>query len=198
MILKSWAINATKQLNIHFQSNFIFMSQLFDEEMMRRALLVADKAMALGEIPVGAVLVDEQGNILAEGFNTSIIQNDPTAHAEMQALRQGGLVLQNYRLLNCTLYVTLEPCTMCAGAILHSRIKRVVFGAYDDKTGALGSRFHFFDDYKMNHVVEISGGILAEECSAKLSNFFKKRRQEKKAEKQAKKALTHLQNFGAN
>ena len=155
----------------------------FDEKMMRYALDLADKAEALGEIPVGAVLVDESGNIIGEGWNLSIVQSDPTAHAEIIALRNGAKNIQNYRLLNTTLYVTLEPCTMCAGAILHSRIKRLVFGASDYKTGAVGSRFHFFDDYKMNHTLEITSGVLAEECSQKLSAFFQKRREEKKIEK---------------
>ena len=155
----------------------------FDEKMMRYALNLADKAEALGEIPVGAVLVDDIGNIIGEGWNLSIVQSDPTAHAEIIALRNGAKNIQNYRLLNTTLYVTLEPCTMCAGAILHSRIKRLVFGASDYKTGAVGSRFHFFDDYKMNHTLEITSGVLAEECSQKLSAFFQKRREEKKIEK---------------
>lgn len=115
----------------------------FDEKMMRYALELADKAEALGEIPVGAVLVDDARNIIGEGWNLSIVQSDPTAHAEIIALRNGAKNIQNYRLLNSTLYVTLEPCTMCAGAILHSRIKRLVFGASDYKTGAIGSRFHF-------------------------------------------------------
>ena len=155
----------------------------FDEKMMRYALNLADKAEALGEIPVGAVLVDDTGNIIGEGWNLSIVQSDPTAHAEIIALRNGAKNIQNYRLLNTTLYVTLEPCTMCAGAILHSRIKRLVFGASDYKTGAVGSRFHFFDDYKMNHTLEITSGVLAEECSQKLSAFFQERREEKKIEK---------------
>lgn len=155
-----------------------------DEKWMSYALQLANKAEALGEIPVGAVLVDEQGNILGEGWNLSIQQNDPTAHAEIVALRQAGQKLQNYRLLNSTLYVTLEPCTMCAGAILHSRIKRLVFGASDYKTGAVGSRFHFFSDYKMNHSLEITGGVLQDQCSQKLSVFFQKRREQKKLEKQ--------------
>ena len=141
---------------------------------------------ALGEIPVGAVLVDDEGNILGEGWNLSIIENDPTAHAEIVALRNAAQNIQNYRLLNTTLYVTLEPCTMCAGAILHSRIKRLVFGASDYKTGAVGSRFHFFDDYKMNHTLEITSGVLAEKCGQKLSDFFKKRREQKKEEKREK------------
>ncbi|OOF67029.1 tRNA adenosine(34) deaminase TadA [Rodentibacter sp. Ppn85] len=150
---------------------------------MRLALSLADKAESLGEIPVGAVLVDSEGNILGEGWNLSITENDPTAHAEIVALRHAAKKVQNYRLLDTTLYVTLEPCTMCAGAILHSRIRRLVFGASDYKTGAVGSRFHFFDDYQMNHTVEITGGILAEECSEKLSAFFRKRRAEKRLEK---------------
>lgn len=161
----------------------------FDEKMMRYALTLADKAEALGEIPVGAVLVDDSGNIIGEGWNLSIVQNDPTAHAEIIALRNGAKNIQNYRLLNTTLYVTLEPCTMCAGAILHSRIKRLVFGASDYKTGAIGSRFHFFDDYKMNHTLEITSGVLAEDCSQKLSTFFQKRREEKKIEKALLKSL---------
>lgn len=155
-----------------------------DEKWMRHALRLADKAEQLGEIPVGAVLVDEQGNIVGEGWNLSISESDPTAHAEIVALRQGGQTLQNYRLLNTTLYVTLEPCTMCAGAILHSRIKRLVFGAADYKTGAVGSRFHFFDDYKMNHAIEITAGVLQEECSQKISAFFQKRRAQQKIAKQ--------------
>lgn len=162
----------------------------FDEKMMRYALELADKAEALGEIPVGAVLVDDARNIIGEGWNLSIVQSDPTAHAEIIALRNGAKNIQNYRLLNSTLYVTLEPCTMCAGAILHSRIKRLVFGASDYKTGAIGSRFHFFDDYKMNHTLEITSGVLAEECSQKLSTFFQKRREEKKMEKALLKSLS--------
>lgn len=162
----------------------------FDEKMMRYALELADKAEALGEILVGAVLVDDARNIIGEGWNLSIVQSDPTAHAEIIALRNGAKNIQNYRLLNSTLYVTLEPCTMCAGAILHSRIKRLVFGASDYKTGAIGSRFHFFDDYKMNHTLEITSGVLAEECSQKLSTFFQKRREEKKIEKALLKSLS--------
>ncbi|MFU2131149.1 tRNA adenosine(34) deaminase TadA [Gallibacterium anatis] len=157
-----------------------------DQKFMQYALALADNAAMMGEIPVGAVLVDEQGNIVAEGWNQSITLSDPTAHAEIMALRQAGQKLQNYRLLNLTLYVTLEPCPMCAGAILHSRIKRLVFGASDYKTGAIGSRFHLFEDYRMNHIVEITAGVLAEECSAKISQFFQKRRAEQKQAKQTK------------
>ncbi|MDH2997847.1 tRNA adenosine(34) deaminase TadA [Pasteurellaceae bacterium LFhippo2] len=147
---------------------------------MQQALLLADKAEAEGEIPVGAVLVSPTGEVLGEGWNRSIVLSDPTAHAEIQAIRMAGSALQNYRLIDCTLYVTLEPCTMCAGAILHSRIGRLVFGASDYKTGAIGSRFHLFEDYKMNHFLEIRGGVMADLCSAKISAFFKKRREQKK------------------
>ncbi|MDG6882543.1 tRNA-specific adenosine deaminase [Phocoenobacter uteri] len=151
-----------------------------DEAFMRYALTLADKAEAEGEIPVGAVLVDKLGNIIGEGWNQSISLCDPTAHAEIQAVRFAAKFAKNYRLLDCTLYVTLEPCTMCAGAILHSRIGRLVFGASDYKTGAIGSRFHLFEDYKMNHFLEIRGNVLQAECSQKISQFFKKRRLEKK------------------
>ncbi|OOH91808.1 tRNA adenosine(34) deaminase TadA [Pasteurellaceae bacterium 15-036681] len=156
-----------------------------DLHFMQQALTLADKAEAEGEIPVGAVLVAPNGEVIGEGWNRSIVLSDPTAHAEIQAIRMAGQALQNYRLIDCTLYVTLEPCTMCSGAILHSRIGRLVFGTSDYKTGAIGSRFHLFEDYKMNHFLEIRGGVMATECSAKISAFFKKRREQKKALKNA-------------
>lgn len=151
-----------------------------DLHFMQYALALADKAEAEGEIPVGAVLVSATGEILGEGWNRSILQSDPTAHAEIQAIRMAGERINNYRLLDTTLYVTLEPCTMCAGAILHSRIGRLVFGASDYKTGAIGSRFHFFEDFKMNHALQIRGGVMAAECSQKISRFFQQRRAEQK------------------
>lgn len=150
---------------------------------MSHAITLAIKAQEAGEVPVGAVLVNENGEIIGEGFNQTISSNDPTAHAEIQALRQAGQSLQNYRLLNTTLYVTLEPCTMCAGAILHSRIKRLVFGAWDGKTGAVGSRFHFFKDFKMNHSLQVTSGVLAQECGNLLSEFFRQRRSEQRQNK---------------
>lgn len=154
-----------------------------DRYFMQYALNLAQNAEAEGEIPVGAVLVDVNGEIVGEGWNRAILLSDPTAHAEIQAIRMAGQQRQNYRLLDTTLYVTLEPCPMCAGAILHSRIGRLVFGASDYKTGAVGSRFHLFEDYKMNHFLQIRGGVLQQECSEKISRFFQQRRLAKKLEK---------------
>ena len=156
-----------------------------DEEYMTQALERARRAAELGEIPVGAIVVDPDGNIIGEGWNRPIGRHDPTAHAEIMALRQGGLVLQNYRLIDATLYVTLEPCVMCAGAMVHSRIARLVFGARDAKTGA-ASLMDVLHHPGMNHRVAISEGVLAESCSAMLSDFFRWRREEKKALKKAR------------
>lgn len=150
-----------------------------DEQWMRHAMLLAQRAEQLGEVPVGAVLVKDQ-QIIAEGWNQMISLNDPSAHAEMQAVRQAGQVLDNYRLLDCTLYVTLEPCTMCAGVLVHSRIKRLVYGAADYKTGAAGSVLDLVRYPQFNHQLEVTAGVLAEECSAMLSAFFQRRRAEKK------------------
>tara|TARA_R110002096_G_scaffold128355_2_gene276539 strand:+ start:830 stop:1288 length:459 start_codon:yes stop_codon:yes gene_type:complete len=146
---------------------------------MRHALSLADNAQQQGEIPVGAVLVKDN-QIIGEGWNQSISMHDPSAHAEMMAIRDAGKNLQNYRLVNSCLYVTLEPCTMCAGLLIHSRIHRLVFAASDFKTGAVGSLFDLLADPRMNHQVEVKGGVLAQECSDKLSAFFKLRREQKK------------------
>lgn len=142
---------------------------------MGRALALARRAEALGEVPVGAVLVVD-GNIVGEGFNRPISSRDPTAHAEVQALRAAGQAVGNYRLPGSTLYVTLEPCVMCAGAILHARVARVVFGASDPKTGACGSVVDLFAEAKLNHHAEIEGGVLADECGRQLRDFFARRR----------------------
>ncbi|MDH2923913.1 tRNA adenosine(34) deaminase TadA [Nicoletella semolina] len=162
--------------------------ELSDRDLyfMKYALSLAKRAEIQGDIPIGAVLVDKLGQVIGEGWNSSILMNDPTAHAEIQAIRQAGQRLGNYRLLETTLYVTLEPCPMCAGAILHSRIGRLVFGTSDYKTGAIGSRFHLFEDYKMNHILKIRGGVLNAQCRQQISQFFQKRRSQKKRLKGAR------------
>lgn len=146
---------------------------------MRYALSLANNAQQQGEIPVGAVLIKDK-QVIGEGWNQCISLHDPSAHAEMIALRDAGKNQQNYRLVDSCLYVTLEPCTMCAGLLIHSRIKRLVFAASDYKTGAVGSLFDLLGDPRMNHQVEVSGGVLAQECGDKLSAFFKLRREQKK------------------
>ncbi|MCF6435855.1 tRNA adenosine(34) deaminase TadA [Pseudoalteromonas sp. MMG022] len=158
-----------------------------DQYWMSQALAYADKAEQQDEIPVGAVVVKDN-QLIAAGWNQSICQHDPSAHAEMLAIREAGKVLENYRLVDCTLYVTLEPCPMCAGLLVHSRLKRVVFGAKDAKTGAAGSIMNIVKEPRLNHQLEVTEGILAEQCSEKLSAFFKRRRKEIKAAKKQKKA----------
>mgnify|MGYP001570793618 FL=1 len=142
---------------------------------MVEALRLAGIAAQAGEVPVGAVVVGD-GRIVGRGFNAPILRHDPTAHAEIQALRDAAGTLGNYRLVGCTLYVTLEPCAMCAGAIMHARIARVVFGARDPKTGACGSVVDLFAEQKLNHHAVVQGGMLAEECGEMLSAFFRERR----------------------
>jgi tRNA(adenine34) deaminase len=151
-------------------------ARLRDEFWMRHALRLADNAVAQGEIPVGAVLVN-QNQLIAEAWNRPIQLIDPTAHAEIIAIRAGAQALQNYRLLETTLYVTLEPCVMCAAALLHARVKRVVFGAYDPKAGAAGSRFDVLRDTRHNHQIDCIGGVLAEECGEQLRQFFQEKRE---------------------
>jgi len=146
-----------------------------DEAFMRRALELAQRAQAEGEVPVGAVVVLEE-KILGEGWNRPIAACDPTAHAEIQAMRAASAALSNYRLTGATLYVTLEPCVMCVGAMFHARIGRVVFGASDPKTGAAGSIVDLFKNEKLNHHAQIQGGVLASECGALLNRFFASRR----------------------
>jgi tRNA(adenine34) deaminase len=146
-----------------------------DERFMRAALDLAREAAAADEVPVGAVLV-VAGEIVGMGFNQPILRRDPTAHAEIMALRNAADRLGNYRLPDSTLYVTLEPCVMCSGAIMHARVERVVFGARDPKTGAAGSVVNLFGEERLNHHTEIQGGVLAEECGALLSTFFAARR----------------------
>ena len=155
-----------------------------DQQWMAKALQLAAKAEEAGEVPVGAVIV-KNGVLIAEGYNQMISLNDPSAHAEMQAVRQAGQRLQNYRLAECTLYVTLEPCSMCAGMLVHSRLARLVYGASDYKTGAAGSVMNLVQHPQLNHQLEVTGGVLAEECAARLSAFFQRRRLEKKAVKRS-------------
>ena len=143
-----------------------------DLQFMSKAYQLAQQAEALDEIPVGAVVVSN-GKIIGQGFNQSILQSDPSAHAEMLAIRDAGKNIENYRLLDCTLYVTLEPCSMCAGLLIHSRIKRLVFAANDLKTGAAGSAFNLVTHEKHNHKIEVCSGIMKEQCSSLLSTFFK-------------------------
>lgn len=146
-----------------------------DRAYMRRALLLAQRAADAGEVPVGALLVKDDA-IVAEGWNQPISGHDPSAHAEMVALRAAAQTLGNYRLTGTTLYVTLEPCVMCAGAIIHARVSRLVFGARDPKAGAVDSIYDVIARPRLNHVVEWSGGVLEQECAAILREFFRARR----------------------
>ena len=148
-----------------------------DEHWMRHALGLAQRAEHEDdEIPVGAVLVSAEGDVLGEGWNRNITERDPSAHAEIVAMRQAGARVGNHRLLGSTLYVTLEPCAMCAMAMVHARIARVVFGASDPKTGAAGSVFDLLADPRHNHRVEVRGGVLAEEAGTRLTNYFRRKR----------------------
>ena len=146
-----------------------------DTGFMTAALALAHEAALAGEVPVGAIVVMDN-RIIGTGFNAPIGRHDPSAHAEIQAMRAAALNLENYRLTGCTLFVTLEPCAMCAGAIQHARIERVVFGATDPKTGACGSVIDLFAETKLNHHTRVEGGLMAFECSEVLSKFFRERR----------------------
>lgn len=153
-----------------------------DVRWMRHALVLAARAEREDdEIPVGAVLVSADGQVLGEGWNRNITEHDPTAHAEIVAMRQAGMRLGNHRLLGSTLYVTLEPCAMCAMAMIHARIRRVVYGARDPKTGAAGSVFDLLGDPRHNHRVEVHGGVLGEEAGARLTAYFRAKRSGKPA-----------------
>jgi tRNA(adenine34) deaminase len=146
-----------------------------DERLMRLALELAARAATSGEVPVGAIVVAD-GEVIGQGYNRPISAHDPTAHAEIQALREAAQRLGNYRLPGATLYVTLEPCVMCAGALMHARVARVVFGAADPKTGACGSVVDLFAEARLNHHALVHGGILGEACGALLREFFASRR----------------------
>ena len=146
-----------------------------DQKWMSEAISLAKYAAQQDEVPVGCVIVREN-KIIGKGWNQSISSNDPSAHAEIVALRDAGKTINNYRLLDTTLYVTLEPCLMCVGAMIHARIKKLVFGAYDPKTGAAGSGFNLLEDTRHNHVVDVEGGVLEQECAELLQAFFQQRR----------------------
>ncbi|WP_017445112.1 tRNA adenosine(34) deaminase TadA [Gayadomonas joobiniege] len=161
---------------------------LIDEYWMQQALDCAQMAWDAGEVPVGAVVVKDN-ELVSQAFNQTISLHDPSAHAEVLAIRRAGQMLKNYRLLGCTLYVTLEPCAMCSGMLVHSRIQRLVVGASDLKTGACGSALNLLQHSSMNHKIAFTRGILAEQCGQKLSDFFAYRRQQIKAKKQQQKVL---------
>lgn len=146
-----------------------------DEYWMRHALKLAEKAESLGEVPVGAVIVKDD-EILAEGWNQPILSNDATAHAEIMVLRAAGEILNNYRITDAELFVTLEPCSMCVGALIHARIKRVVFAASEPRTGALGGAFNLLESNDHNHIFDVDSGVLADESRNLIQTFFKKRR----------------------
>lgn len=146
-----------------------------DEYWMEQALALADKARAQGEVPVGAIIVRDN-EIIGRGWNQPIVNHDPSAHAEIMALRDAGRTAANYRLINSTLYVTIEPCAMCAGALIHARIKRLVYGAKEPKSGVVASNLQYLSQPFLNHQVEVKGGVCEEQCSAVISDFFRQRR----------------------
>ena len=146
------------------------------KDLMAIAIKEARKAEKKGEVPVGALLVDDQGNTIAKSHNQTISRMDPTAHAEIMVLRQAARQMQNYRLLSTTLYVTVEPCVMCMGALLHARVQRIVFGIFDEKWGAAGSLYDYSADTRLNHRLDIISGVCQAECRALIQNFFKNRR----------------------
>ncbi len=149
------------------------------ERYMRLALNQAELAAAAGEVPVGALIVSESGDVLAQAHNRPVCSHDPTLHAEVAVIREAAMKAGNYRLTGTTLYVTIEPCCMCAGAMLHARISRVVFGAWDEKAGACGSVYDIVRDKRLNHRLEVVSGVLGQECSRILKDFFRQKRLEK-------------------
>jgi tRNA(adenine34) deaminase len=151
------------------------MTTTEDEIWMQEALRCAQRALAAGEVPVGAVVV-HKGNVVGRGFNHNIADHDPTAHAEVLALREAGAAIGNHRLGNCELFATIEPCAMCAGALVHARIRRLVYGADDPKAGAVHSAIHLLNHPSMNHRIEVTNGVLAGRCAEMLQEFFRSRR----------------------
>ncbi len=152
------------------------MTNVADEIWMEEALREAQRAEAAGEVPVGAVVV-HNGRIIGRGSNRNLLDHDPTAHAEIVAMREAGRVLRNHRLIDCELYVTVEPCAMCAGAMVHARLKRLVYGAQDTKAGAVASIMQVLNNPQLNHQMEVTSGVLAGRCMDMLQTFFRKRRE---------------------
>lgn len=171
-------------MNSDTENSMIEIDRSNDEKYMRRAIELAQQGEAVGEVPVGAVIVCND-EVVGEGFNQPITSHDPTAHAEVVALRDAAKSIQNYRVIDSTLYVTLEPCTMCVGALIHARISRLVFGTTEPKAGAVVSQSQLLDASYFNHRIEMQGGVLAEECQHQLSDFFRRRREELKQRKNA-------------
>ncbi len=153
-----------------------------DEEFMRRAIELAQQAAAVGEVPVGALVVKD-GQVVGEGYNQPITSCDPTGHGEIVAMRNAATALGNYRLSGCDLYVTIEPCTMCVGAMVHARIGKIIFGAREPRAGALESQLRLMDESHYNHSIEWQGGVLAEDCGSLISGFFRAKRAAEKASK---------------
>ena len=153
-----------------------------DEFWMQCALTAAEKARDLNEVPIGACLVDEAGKLLAVAGNRTITDNDPTAHAEILVLREAARKIGNYRLTETSLYTTIEPCAMCAGALVNARVKRLVFGAHDERFGAVETIFRICDNGSLNHKIEIASGVLREDCKQLLQDFFRQKRLEKKSD----------------
>jgi tRNA(adenine34) deaminase len=151
-----------------------------DEFWMKRAIKAAREAETIGEVPIGACLIDEAGEVLAVAGNRTITDNDPTAHAEILVLRQSAAKINNYRLLNSTLYTTIEPCAMCAGALVNARVKRLIFGAKDERFGAVETNFRICDSPILNHRIEITAGVLEEDCRRLMQNFFREKREKSK------------------
>lgn len=164
-----------------------------DHHFMQQALALAEQAALHDEVPVGALVVLD-GEVIGQGFNQPIGRHDPTAHAEVMALRDAAARLGNYRLPGCTLYVTVEPCAMCAGAIQHARIARVVYGTAEPKTGACGSVVDLFAEARLNHHAQVSGGLLADACAAVVSSFFRRRREEARAARELRLTDTDTDN----
>jgi tRNA(adenine34) deaminase len=157
--------------------------QEIDQEWMREAIRAAGEARQLGEVPIGACIVDENGELLAVAGNRTISNHDPTAHAEILALRDAAAGIGNYRLTDATVYSTIEPCAMCAGALVNARVRRLVYGARDERFGAVETHFRICDSEVLNHRIEIEAGVLADECRSLMQDFFRERREMKKTQK---------------